>query len=127
MSRTLRHYISIVLLCLSFWSSGVFLIRFMSDYRLWSGWTEVLLFVVSPVVATVCIVAVRRALTLTSDTFVPTIVLITGLVVGLHGLVLILFPALYGDRSYLLPSVIWLVWFCSSVLLPLAALARMVE
>ena len=118
MQFTPQRLLTITFLSFGFWSSGVFLIRFMSSYHFWSGWPLAILFVISPPVAALCIVGVRQMLRLTSTELLPTIILLTGLVALLHGLALTIIPALYGSTTPLFTGASWLVWFCGSVMIP---------
>ncbi len=110
---------ALVLLSVSFWLNGVFLVRFFSSHGWWGGYYGPILFLLSVPVAALCIGGVRRLLSLTHEEVLLAVVLITALVAFLHGAALLFTPMIYNsDPQSLLYASAWLIWFCGAVLLP---------
>jgi hypothetical protein len=100
----------IALLSLSFWSSGVFLIRGLSGYGFLSSPLAILaLFAASLPLAHVSIYAVRR---MTDALYRNSSSLILASVLLMHSLALVVTPSLYGlIPSSALSAAAWLLWF----------------
>lgn len=115
----------IVLLSLSFWSSGVFLIRILHTYHVWDGGIPlVLLFVLSIPLVYLSIESTRAIFTRMGEEDTSPTSAIIALVVLIHALVLVMYPALYGFvPSPALAATAWLLWFGGSAMI----IARILE
>lgn len=101
-------------LAVSFWASGVGLIRLISWQELWGGLANAVLFVLSIPTAWLCIVSVRRLAGLAPAQVLTGTALITAVVALLDGVAMTWWPALYGGPALLAAA--WLLWFVGAVL-----------
>lgn len=101
-------------LAISFWASGVGLIRLISWQELWGGLANAVLFVLSIPTAWLCIVSVRRLAGLAPAQVLTGTALITAVVALLDGVAMTWWPALYGGPALLAAA--WLLWFVGAVL-----------
>jgi hypothetical protein len=118
-------WVYITLLSLSFWSSGLFLIRVLTAYSVWdSGIRFTALFALSLPLIYISSVSVKRIFArMGSETAAP-LNFIIALVIILHALVLSIYPALYGFApSPALAAAAWLLWFGGAAM----AIARLTE
>lgn len=97
---------------LSFWSSGVALIRVLSAYQAWqsSGWLTILFLATVPLVW-MSVVGMRRVYLRWYTDTTPPLSLLVALVLLCHGLALSVYPALYGAGSDVALASAWLLWF----------------
>ena len=104
---------SVVLLSLSFWSSGVFLIRILNGYQIWnSGVWLTLLFALSLPLVYLSILSVQKIFRAIRREATPPTHYIIALVLILHAVALSLYPALYTlVSSPALSAAAWLLWF----------------
>ncbi len=102
-------------LSLSFWSSGVFLVRALAAYDLWSSPLYVgIIFVTSLPLAYITIPGTKQLLQATHRTMLS----ILAAVMALHSLALTLSPQIYAlHESAQLPATAWLLWFSGAALL----------
>ena len=108
-------FLSIVIaLAISFWSSGVFLIRFLDLHTVWSP-HNVQLWLVYGLSVPLIFISISSVQNLFTRLFKPhegLIYQITGLVLILHALIIPLFPTLYFfTPSPALYAAAWLLWF----------------
>ncbi len=101
-------------LAVSFWASGVGLIRLISSLQLWGGTGSAVLFTLSIPTAWLCILSVRRLAGLAPAQVLTGTALITAVVGLLDGLAITWWPALYGGPALLAAA--WLLWFVGAVL-----------
>ena len=122
--RTPPH-ILVTGITISFWLSGVFLVRLISSYGLWGGWSGALIFALSIPVAAVSIRGVQMLLHLPPSELLPTVALITALVGMLHGVAITYAASLYRAQGHdLTLASAWLVWFVGAVLISLLLMKR---
>lgn len=115
----------VCLLSLSFWSSGVFLIRTLNAYQVWdSGLLRMLLFAFSIPLVYLSILSVQKMFRALGREVGTATQYIIALVLILHALALCLYPGLYTlVPSAALSAAAWLLWFGGNALL----LARVVS
>ena len=111
---TRGQILGLLALAISFWASGVGLIRLISSLELWGGTGSAIIFVLSIPVAWLCIVSVRRLVGLAPAQVLTGTALITAVVTLLDGVALTWWPALYGFPSLLAAA--WLLWFAGAVM-----------
>ena len=112
-------------LAISFWMSGVFLVRLLSSYGLWGGWSGAVIFALSIPAAAISIRGVQMLLRLTPSEVLPTVALITALVAMLHGVAITYVASLYRAQGpELILASAWLVWFVGAVLISLLLMKR---
>ncbi|MCG3769224.1 MAG: hypothetical protein JW384_00345 [Nitrosomonadaceae bacterium] len=110
---------TIALFSLSFWSSGVFLIRALTTY---GAWDESIHFaglcIVSVPVAFLCVAGVRRMLVSFGTGAEHMLYAISGVVLLAHGCAIGFYPSLYGFvQDADLRVLAWLLWFGGVVVL----------
>jgi hypothetical protein len=108
------YYGAVIVAALSFWSSGVMLIRFLDTFHLWSH-SFLLLGFIYIFSVPVIYVAIRGTKNLFRLFFIQTrgvVYYITSLVFILHALFISLYPSLYQfNTSPALYATAWLLWF----------------
>ena len=113
--KIVKYYIviSVVLFSLSFWSSGVFLIRALGSYDVWnSGIRLGTLFALSIPLVYISIASVKKIFARIGGEAAASVHYIIALVVLLHALVLSTYPGVYGfTPSPALAASSWLLWF----------------
>ena len=114
------------LLSLSFWSSGVFLIRILNVYQVWSGGISLAcLFVLSIPLIYLSIQSVQKVFKALGKPAETPIYYIIALVLILHAMVLGLHPELYSlVWSPALAATAWLLWFGGSALIVARVVSR---
>ena len=107
------------LLALSFWSSGVFLIRILNAYQVWNGGILLAcLFVLSIPLIYLSIKSVQKMFRAIGKEAETSVYYIIALVLILHAVVLSLHPELYSlVWSPALAAAAWLLWFGGSALI----------
>lgn len=111
-NNVLMH-VAIVLLSLSFWSSGVFLIRILNAYQVREGGiSRALLFAFSIPLVYLSILSVQKMFRAMGRVAGTATQYIIALVLILHALALCLYPGLYTlVSSPALSATAWLLWF----------------
>lgn len=108
----------VLLFSLSFWSSGVFLIRILHTYHVWDGGIPLaFLFMLSIPLGYLSIMSVRSMWrVIGQEASTPTHYIIA-LVLLLHAAALSLYPGLYAlVPSEALSAAAWLLWFGGSAM-----------
>lgn len=121
----MKYFGLVSLFTLSFWSSGLFLIRVLDTYTIWSSTLgAVVVFIVSMPLVYVTVFSVRKILAYYPD-FGSSIVY--GTLAGvllMHGLLLGSAPQLYAfNPSPTLMATAWIIWFSGFTLV----VARLTE
>ncbi len=104
---------TVILFVISFWSSGVLLIRTLDSYDAWSSVTGItLLFILSIPLVYVSILGVQKIFHASKDRGDSVVYdTLTGVLI-VHAVALIFFPDLYSfDANTALSAVAWLLWF----------------
>jgi hypothetical protein len=105
--------VTFIFLIVSFWSSGVALIRLLISYQVWnSGALTALSFLLSIPLAILSVVSVKKLLTAMHLRHKRYINFIIAGVLVVHGVALSVYPAVYAlvSSSSLLVAG-WLLWF----------------
>lgn len=113
------YIILVVILALSFWSSGIVLIRFLHSLGVWTGSGSALplVYAISVPIIYVSIRGVQNFFTRIFKTSTAAVYHITGLVLMLHACVISISPALYLlTPNPELFATAWLLWFGGIVL-----------
>jgi hypothetical protein len=103
----------LIFLIVSFWSSGVMLIRLLSMYQVWgSSALTILLFLVSIPLVILSMVSVNKLLRVMQvDTKRHVYCILAGVLL-VHGVLLSSYPEVYALTSSLsLSAAGWLLWF----------------
>ena len=98
---------------ISFWSSGVFLVRVLSSYDVWSsGSGTALLYLLSIPLVYVSILGIKKLYYSSKDRGDSIVYDTISGVLLLHAVTLTLFPYLYAvEASSALSAGAWLLWF----------------
>lgn len=109
---------------LSFWSSGVALIRVLEHYGVWQDTLLVgAMFVVTIALVYVSVKAMRRIYARWYTETTTPLSLLVATVLIIHGLAISVYPALYGAPVSLLEGA-WLLWFGGWALLAINSKAN---
>lgn len=113
---TKNQLLGLVILVISFWYNGIFLITFITKNALWAGLPLLGIFILSIPVAYFAISGVVALMKLRYEQTLATITFIVVLVSVLHALALLYVPTLYTLPAASPLPYIWLMWFSSTVL-----------
>lgn len=107
------HFTLVTLLSLSFWSSGVMLIRFLDSLHVWSRPSLLLglIYIISVPLIFFSIAGVQKIF-IRSNRHASVVRHIIGLVLTLHAVAITLQPSLYLFTPESTPyATAWLLWF----------------